>query len=134
MMIRWCVSAEGDTVPYKPESIWATVDYVEAGVRSLSPPRATAYAFVTVNIMFTIRFGAALTIVGVAWQANYTIPSDFQSNASFGPLSGVSHEERVLAAYSTRKLQLKPGCVGGDVCTGCGTVGHLARSCPRVFA
>lgn len=63
---------------------------------------------------------------------HYTIPPDFAEVNSYGPRSGLSHEQRVLAAYSAQLLPPLPsgGCI---VCLACGKDGHKKRDCPTAF-
>ena len=64
------------------------------------------------------------------------IPDDFPQSKRYGPLSGMSHEGRVLAAYSARLLELKEPARGWGataICLTCGAEGHVKRECPAAF-
>jgi hypothetical protein len=64
------------------------------------------------------------------------IPDDFPQSKRYGPLSGMSHEGRVLAAYSARLLELKDPARGWGataICLICGAEGHVKRECPAAF-
>lgn len=63
------------------------------------------------------------------------MPADFEDNkARFGALSGVSFEERLLAAFQLRLLPVRAGHVWTPMCAACGAEGHLPRYCPAAFA
>ncbi len=94
-------------IGYRPESLWSTVGYMPAGSTTLAPGPAAAFAFI---------------------KKHAVVPADFETNVTFGPLSGISYEERLFAAYSAGKL----GAIG-DVCTSCGTEGHRSVRCPAAF-
>ena len=61
---------------------------------------------------------------------HYEIPDDFETNRSYGPLSGISYEERAISAYSLSLLNPKPGDEGTEICSNCVTVGHKRNDCP----
>lgn len=60
------------------------------------------------------------------------IPNDFESNRSFGPLSGSCYEERVIRAYRLGKLSARAG-VDDVMCTACGVIGHSQDECPSLL-
>lgn len=68
---------------------------------------------------------------------NYVIPTDFESNRRYGPLSGVCYEERALAAYATNLLEereeIDSSVIKKGVCSSCGTVGHRRNRCPDLL-
>lgn len=54
--------------------------------------------------------------------------------AQFGPLSGVTHELRVVSAYTAGQLQARSkedACV--KMCFECGKSGHFPRQCPSLL-
>lgn len=66
--------------------------------------------------------------------ANYVIPDDFELDTTkFGPLSGVSYEERLLSAYRHALLPLRRGHTRVALCTGCAREGHWVTDCPAAF-
>lgn len=50
----------------------------------------------------------------------------------FGPLSGVSHEVRVVSAYMAGQLEAssEEAKLGVKMCLECGNKGHFPRHCP----
>jgi hypothetical protein len=78
-------------------------------------------------------------------EEHYVIPSDFESNRSYGPLSGTCFEERVVNAYDRglllpnhenrhQQLSNDEGC--GSVlviCTHCAALGHRQEDCPDLI-
>jgi hypothetical protein len=64
---------------------------------------------------------------------HYEIPDDFETNRSYGPLSGISYEERAISAYSLGLLDHKPGDEGIEICSNCVTVGHKRNDCPQLI-
>ena len=59
----------------------------------------------------------------------YEIPPDFESNVrKFGPLSGLTYEERLISSYEWGLLQKKCRDAGGRFCWKCEQMGnHFAR-------
>lgn len=51
------------------------------------------------------------------------VPDDFDTSSTFGPRSGLCHEQRVVFFYAPVL----------NLCTTCGAQGHLSLSCPAVF-
>lgn len=66
-------------------------------------------------------------------EEHYLIPADFESNRSFGPLSGTCFEERAVNAYEKGLLKATKTGRAVLICTYCGTVGHEADECPDLI-
>ena len=69
-------------------------------------------------------------------EEHYVIPPDFESNRSYGPLSGTCFEERTVNAYEKSLLSPKKTSKTGEgipICTFCGTVGHEQDECPDLI-
>ena len=66
-------------------------------------------------------------------EEHYSIPADFESNRSFGPLSGTCFEERAVNAYEKGLLKAAKTGQAVLICTYCGTVGHEADECPDLI-
>lgn len=71
-------------------------------------------------------------------QATYVVPTTFDVDMrAFGPLSGLTRERRLLAAYEAgalephRRRRAGSGATGGPtpMCTLCGCSGHWGRDC-----
>lgn len=62
-------------------------------------------------------------------QDYYDIPVDFEQSRFYGPLSGTSHEERVICAYNLSLLEPKKG-KHVEICSSCVKVGHKRNDCP----
>ena len=63
-------------------------------------------------------------------QANYALPSDADFHSlTYGPLAGMTYDERLAVAHRHGKLALLPGKAGGAVCTRCGREGHWSSHC-----
>jgi hypothetical protein len=67
---------------------------------------------------------------------HYNVPNDLEQNRAFGPLSGSSYEDRMIAAYSVGKL-VRRSTVDGQsdsamICTACAETGHLRDKCPTL--
>lgn len=70
----------------------------------------------------------------VEWiKDNFIVPLDFDISHEFGPLSGVSYEERLLNAYMFGKIEPREGVTYRKRCWECGEFGHFPQHCPRVF-
>ena len=65
-------------------------------------------------------------------QDHYEIPVDFEQSRSYGPLSGMSFEERVITAYNLSLLEPKNG-EGVQICSSCVTLGHKRNDCPDLI-
>jgi len=67
----------------------------------------------------------------------YIIPSDFETNRKYGPLSGISYEQRLLAAYATNDLEPRGDAdsivIRKGICTFCGCTGHRKKACPELL-
>jgi hypothetical protein len=63
---------------------------------------------------------------------NFEIADDFEQNRSYGPLSGVAHEERVISAYNLSMLQPKNG-QAVEICSSCVSMGHRRNDCPDLI-
>ena len=104
--------------PYVPTYIHKNVGYQRFGTATdrLSDGQKLAFAFVV---------------------ENYDIPADFETNRKYGPLSGTSYEERVLAAYATKGLTPSEDAdsilVRKGICTFCGELGHKKKLCPGLL-
>lgn len=73
---------------------------------------------------------------------HYNIPPDFETKRIFGPWSGSSFEERVIAAYSLGHLVPKIGNIESEqtadhgqlsICTFCAECGHHRDDCPSLI-
>lgn len=104
--------------PYVPTYIHKNVGYARFGTAldRLSDGQKLAFAFVV---------------------ENYDIPADFETNRKYGPLSGTSYEERVLAAYATNGLtpseDADSDLIRKGICTFCGELGHKKKLCPELL-
>lgn len=104
--------------PYVPTYIHKNVGYARFGTAldRLSDGQKLAFAFVV---------------------ENYDIPADFETNRKYGPLSGTSYEERVLAAYATNGLtpseDTDSDLIRKGICTFCGELGHKKKLCPELL-
>ncbi|CAM9377324.1 unnamed protein product [Discosporangium mesarthrocarpum] len=66
---------------------------------------------------------------------NFVIPADFEKNHKYGPLSGISHEKRVVRSYMDGLLKaMDPSKRGVKMCLKCGKQGHFPRYCPEAFS
>ena len=99
---------DGEVSYYVPENIHKTVDYSRRGTKAL--PRGLVAAFHHIERYFQV-------------------PDDFEVDKRFGPLSGISFEERLVAAYSQGLLVAKEENTP-FICTSCGELGHKKRACP----
>jgi hypothetical protein len=64
-------------------------------------------------------------------QEYYEIPKDIEQDRAYGPLSGSSYEDRVIAAYRLGKLTAA-GAVATVICTACAELGHERDQCPTL--
>ena len=107
-----------DEEPYVPTYIHKNVGYSSFGTATdrLTDGQKLAFNFVV---------------------EQYHIPSDFETNRKYGPLSGTSYEERVLAAYATNGLDRREDAdstlIRKGICTFCGIVGHRRKLCPDLI-
>lgn len=65
----------------------------------------------------------------------YEVPADFEQQRSFGPLSGTSYEQRVIAEYKLGKLDRKEDAPDNEtlICSGCAQTGHIRDDCPSLI-
>lgn len=65
----------------------------------------------------------------------YEIPSDFEQQRSFGPLSGTTFEQRVIGEYTLGKLHRKKNAPDGDtmICLACAETDHVRDNCPTLI-
>ena len=62
---------------------------------------------------------------------HYIVAKDFECNTqAYGPLSGTSHVQRLLANWSSGALPLKAGHERVELCADC-SGGHWRESCPQ---
>jgi hypothetical protein len=61
---------------------------------------------------------------------HYIIPEGFENNRKFGPISGVSFEQRVISCYCNNLLDPKGGQV--EICTQCAKQDHKRDDCPTL--
>lgn len=97
--------------PYVPTYIHQNLSYKRKGKASLPENVIETYKLV---------------------ESNYKIPEDFETNRSYGPLSGISFEERAIAAYNLSKLEGKSGSEV-DICSNCVSIGHKRNDCPKLI-
>jgi len=66
---------------------------------------------------------------------HYVIPSNFESDRSYGPLSGTCFEVRVVEAYERGLLSAKDHHSKTDiiVCSNCADLGHGRDDCPKLI-
>jgi hypothetical protein len=65
-------------------------------------------------------------------EEHYEIPSDFETNKKYGPLSGTCFEERAVAAYNHGLLK-SSSRTGVEICSHCATAGHKRDDCPALI-
>ena len=112
------ISTSTTEEPYVPTYIHKNVGYARFGTAldRLSDGQKLAFAFVA---------------------DKYHIPADFETNRKYGPLSGSSYEERVLAAYAIGGLAPSEGAnsdvIRKGICTFCGELGHKKKLCPELL-
>lgn len=125
-------------LPSKPDS---DVEFVDSSVHALRP--IVRQAAIQEMVGYTTSTGkdvptgmsAVLKHIG----ATYTVPLDFElDKVRFGQLSGLSYDERLVAAYTHGLLEdfRKDGKVGSKpdvMCKDCGTAGHWSWDCPSAF-
>ena len=68
-------------------------------------------------------------------EEHYVIPSDFENNRSYGPLSGTCFEQRAVDAYEKGLLVPIRSSKEGDVliCVYCAQLGHRQDDCPQLI-
>jgi len=68
-------------------------------------------------------------------EKHFDIPDDFENNRKYGPLSGVSFEERAISAYSLGLLEPKTeDSANVKICSACAQEGHKRSACPQLLA
>jgi hypothetical protein len=98
---------------YVPKYIHKNLDYKRRGEKDLPAATLEVYRLVC---------------------DHYEIPENFEQRRAYGPLSGTSHEERVIQAYSIGKLSPKHGDIApAEICTCCATLGHKRFDCPTLI-
>lgn len=111
-------AAADEEEPYVPKHIHANVGYTRFGASNNHLSNGQKMAFNCIA-------------------DNYILPRDFETNRKYGPLSGVSYEERAIAAYATNMLEAKEDADAKllrlGVCSWCGTVGHKKVRCPDLI-
>ena len=64
---------------------------------------------------------------------SHVIPRDLEKSRSYGPKSGSSFEDRVLAAYALGQLTPRDDYEGETrICTACANKGHKRDECPTL--
>lgn len=107
-------AAKEDLSKFVPTYIHKNVEYCRGG--SCSLPSKTIHVF--------------------QWICDrYNIPPDFEQQRSFGPLSGTSYEQRVIAEYKLGKLERKGDSPDDEtlICSGCAQTGHIRDDCPSLI-
>ena len=69
-------------------------------------------------------------------ERNFVVPVDFERSHRYGPLSGMSFEERLIAAYHSEQLALRDKTKSYGmlkICGCCGECGHMQDDCPEKF-
>ena len=131
---------EGETPKKKSKKKKQKVD-AKAAISTAEEPYVPTYIHKNVGYA---RFGTALDRLSDGQKLafafvvdKYDIPADFETNRKYGPLSGTSYEERVLAAYATDGLtpseDADPDVIRKGICTFCGELGHKKKLCPELL-
>lgn len=95
------------------EAIHKEVDYRREGTEKLPETTMQVYQFV---------------------KKRFIIPDGFEKDHKYGPLSGVSHEVRVISAYMAGQLKTRfKEQEAAKMCMECGSMGHFPRYCPSVL-
>ena len=134
--------SEGET-PKKKKKNKKKADAEDAAISTSTTEEPYVPTYIHKNVGYA-RFGTALDRLSdgqklaFAFVADkYHIPADFETNRKFGPLSGSSYEERVLAAYATDGLAPSEGAdldvIRKGICTFCGELGHKKKLCPELL-
>jgi uncharacterized protein (UPF0333 family) len=111
---------QSDDSNYTPSYIHKNVEYVgRSQIVKLSPIQSKVLRWI---------------------EDNCEIPSDFEQNRKFGPLSGSSYADRVITAYRLGSLKRMEGSDHDDernhdkaICTVCAELGHIADACPTLL-
>jgi hypothetical protein len=96
---------------YVPKYIHKNLDYKREGEKDLPKVSLDVYRLVC---------------------EHYEIPASFEQRRAFGPLSGVSYEERIIREYSIGNLSPKEG-EAVSICTSCASLGHKREDCPNLI-
>lgn len=124
----------------QPVFLWNTVQYKTAGATKLDKPTAKVFAFVKVRqtpTWLSVVLALSLLLFLFSAQEHFVIPTDIESNVKYGPLSGTSYEERVVAAYEWGQLTAATGhesSASVQMCRLCANKGSLRQSTQRVAA
>ena len=102
----------GENHDYIPTYLNKNIEYYRRGETTLDPMTKKVFDLVT---------------------KHYVVPNGFENCRSYGPKSGVSFEQRVIAAYATHSFQPKIGAARVQICTACATVGHDRDDCPELL-
>jgi hypothetical protein len=94
-----------------PTYIHKNVGYVREGEASLDPTTQKVFDLV---------------------DHHYIIPEGFENNRKFGPISGMSFEQRVIACYCNNLLDPKEGGQV-EICTKCAEMDHKRDDCPTLL-
>eukprot|EP00968_Pinguiococcus_pyrenoidosus_P004985 scaffold323_cov232-Pinguiococcus_pyrenoidosus.AAC.4 len=134
---------EASTAPedddYVPVHLYANLEYRRRGDKELSATEIAAFELVethyevrrtlsTSRKMYLLR---TFALFSDRYSSFLQIPKDFEKDSKYGPISGLSFEERVLAAYQQDKLRPKSAKV--KICVACASVGHVKRRCPTLI-
>lgn len=97
---------------YVPTYVHKNVSYVREGKAELDPSTAKVFQLV---------------------EEHYVVPEGFENDRSYGPLSGVCFEERVIASYRNNLLKPKNQKDVIEICTHCADVGHKRDDCQELI-
>lgn len=140
------VPKKAKLVPTAASAAGATAVTVTPGQDEQAAERLSKYVpkYVHKNVEYLRKGEAKLkqnTIKVYQWICqHYVIPKDFEQKRLYGPLSGISYEERVIQAYSLGKLERIHVDDGDDdaspesgICTACAEEGHQRDDCPTLL-
>lgn len=98
---------------YVPSYIHKNVTYKRKGEAGLSEQTRAAYELV---------------------EKHFHIPDGFENSRKYGPLSGMSFEERAISAYSLGLLVPKTQkSANVAICSVCAVEGHKRTDCPKLI-
>eukprot|EP00980_Cylindrotheca_fusiformis_P011701 scaffold2783_cov129-Cylindrotheca_fusiformis.AAC.2 len=67
-------------------------------------------------------------------ELHFKIPSDFEQNRKYGPISGTCYEERVIQAYNLALLEpIERENANLLICSECAVLGHKRVDCPDLI-